>query len=110
MSLATIYNVVNFFVVNCLSVYNIIMSISSLNIIKAITYTYHLAIKFPTEKGVSSVRGDQHEVRKYYVNGLKEKDTIKAAMQINDLCVTSAAQNLSLGREGARIQDLRVSY
>ena len=61
---------VKFLVVNCPSVYNMIMGRPFLNIMKPVISTHHLAIKFPTEKGIGLVRGDQHEVRKCHVNAL----------------------------------------
>ena len=43
---------VNFFVVDCSSSYNAIIGRSTLNRWKAVTSTYHLSVKFPTEYGV----------------------------------------------------------
>ena len=49
---------IKFLVVKCPSVYNVILGQPSLNNLKAITSTYHLAMKFPTDGGVGVVRGD----------------------------------------------------
>ena len=49
---------VTFLVVVCSSVYNAILGRPTLNSWKAVTSTYHLMIKFPTEYGVGEVRGD----------------------------------------------------
>ena len=49
---------VTFLVVDCLSTYNTILGRPTLNSWKAVTSTYHLMIKFPTEYGVGEVRGD----------------------------------------------------
>ncbi|XP_075670064.1 uncharacterized protein LOC142639809 [Castanea sativa] len=46
---------VTFLVVNCLSVYNTIIGRPTLNSWKAITSTYHLMIKFPTDYGVGEL-------------------------------------------------------
>ena len=43
---------VNVLVVNCSSSYNAIIGRSTLNSWKAVTSTYHLSVKFPTEHGV----------------------------------------------------------
>ncbi|KAF3452063.1 hypothetical protein FNV43_RR08159 [Rhamnella rubrinervis] len=72
---------VKFLVVNRPSVYNMIIGRPFLNNLRAVTSTYHLVMKFPTEKGTCVVRGDQHEARKCYVNALRGKDKI---MQIGD--------------------------
>ena len=43
---------VNFLVVDCSSSYNVIIGRPTLNSWKAITSTYHLSVKFPTEYGI----------------------------------------------------------
>ena len=58
---------VNFLVVDCLSSYNAIIGRSTLNSWKAVTSTYHLSIKFPTEYGVGEVQGDQLAARECYL-------------------------------------------
>ena len=49
---------VTFLVVDCSSAYNAIIERPTLNSWKAVTSTYHLMIKFPTEYGVGELRGD----------------------------------------------------
>ena len=46
---------VSLLVVNCSSAYNAILGHPTLNTWKAVTLTYHLMIKFPTEYGVGEV-------------------------------------------------------
>ena len=58
---------VNFLVVDCLSSYNAIIGRPTLNSWKAITSTYHLSVKFPTEHGVGQVQGDQLAARECYL-------------------------------------------
>ena len=58
---------VNFLVVDCSSSYNAIIRRPTLNRWKAMTSTYHLSIKFPTEYGVGQVQGDQLAVRECYL-------------------------------------------
>ena len=65
---------VTFLVVDCLSVYNAILGRPTLNSWKAVTATYHLMIKFPTEYGVGEVRGDQVVVRECYIAMLEMND------------------------------------
>ena len=54
---------VTFFVVDCSPAYNTIIGRPTLNSWKAITLTYHLMIKFPTEYGVGELQGDQIAAR-----------------------------------------------
>ena len=49
---------VTFLVVDCLSTYNAILGRPTLNSWKAVTSTYHLMIKFPTDYGVGELRGN----------------------------------------------------
>ena len=58
---------VNFLMVDCSSSYNAIIRRPTLNSWKAITSTYHLSIKFPTEYKVGQVQGDQLAVRECYL-------------------------------------------
>ena len=57
----------NFLVVDCSSSYNAIIGRPILNSWKAVTSTYHLSIKFPTEHEVGQVEGDQLAARECYL-------------------------------------------
>ena len=57
----------NFLVVDCSSSYNAIIGRPTLNSWKAVTSTYHLSIKFPTEYRVGEVQGDQLADRECYL-------------------------------------------
>ena len=58
---------VNFIVVDCSSSYNAIIGRPTLNSWKAVTSTYHLSVKFPTEYGIGQVQGDQLAARECYL-------------------------------------------
>ncbi|XP_030931044.1 uncharacterized protein LOC115956922 [Quercus lobata] len=58
---------VNFLVVDCASSYNAIIGRPTLNSWKAITSTYHLSVKFPTEYGIGQTQGDQLAARECYL-------------------------------------------
>lgn len=49
---------VDFLVVKSPSSYNTIISKPTLNSLKAITYTYHLKMKFSTSQGVKEIQGE----------------------------------------------------
>ena len=65
---------VTFLVVDCSSAYNAILGRPTLNSWKAVTSTYHLMIKFPTEYGVGEVREDQVAARECYIAILETDD------------------------------------
>ena len=58
---------VNFLVVDCSSSYNAIIGRPSLNSWKAVTSTYHLSVKFPTEYEVGEVQRDQLVARECHL-------------------------------------------
>ena len=65
---------VTFLVVDCLSAYNAILRRPTLNSWKAVTSTYHLMIKFPTDYEVRELRGNQVAACKCYIAMLKMDD------------------------------------
>ena len=74
---------VTFLVVNCSSAYNAILGRATLNSWKAVTSTYHLMIKFPTDYGVGKLRGNQMAARECYV-AMMEMDDHLQAMNIEE--------------------------
>nr|XP_023903529.1 uncharacterized protein LOC112015361 [Quercus suber] len=69
---------VNFLVVDCSSSYNAIIGRPTLNRWKAITSTYHLSVKFPTEHGTGQVHGDQLAARECYLAMLAADEQVQA--------------------------------
>jgi hypothetical protein len=61
---------VEFLVVNCPSAYNVIIGRPTLNKLRAVTSTYHLLIRFPTEHGIGELKGDQATARECYFASL----------------------------------------
>ena len=64
----------DFLVVDCPSSYNVIIGRPTLNRWKATTSTYCLKVKFPTDNGVSEVKGDQILARECYQAVLAAKE------------------------------------
>ena len=56
----------DFLVVDCPSSYNMIIMRPTPNCWKAAMSTYCLKVKFPTERGIGEVKGDQVLARKCY--------------------------------------------
>ena len=63
--------------------YNAILSRPTLNLWKAMTSTYHLMIKFPTEYGVGEVHGNQVVARECYI-AILEMDEHLQTMSIEE--------------------------
>ncbi|XP_013628120.1 PREDICTED: uncharacterized protein LOC106334370 [Brassica oleracea var. oleracea] len=55
--------IVDFTVVDYPAIYNVIMGTPWLNAMKAVPYTYHLGIKFPTHNGIATIWGSQTQSR-----------------------------------------------
>jgi hypothetical protein len=53
--------------------YNAILERGTLNAIEAVVSTYHLMMKFPTERGIGEERGHQRIARECYSATLKGK-------------------------------------
>ena len=69
---------VTFLVVDCSSANNAILGRPTLNSWKAMTSTYHLMIKFPTNYGVGELRGDQVAARECYIAMMEIDDHLQA--------------------------------
>ena len=65
---------VTFLVVDFSSVYNVILGRPTLNSWKAVTSTYHLMIKFPTNYGVGELCGNQVATLECYIVMLEMDD------------------------------------
>jgi hypothetical protein len=54
---------IEFLVVDCPSAYNVIIGRPTLNKLRAVTSTYHLLVRFPTEHNIGELKGDQAATR-----------------------------------------------
>ena len=72
---------------------------TNLNSWKAVTSTYHLLVKFPTEHGIGQVQGDQLAVRECYLAMLAMDEQVQT-MNIEERRIvaepTEALDNISL--------------
>ena len=64
----------DFLVVDCPSLYNVIIGRPTLNRWKVATSTYYLKVNFSTENGVGKVKGDQVVARECYQTVLAAKE------------------------------------
>ena len=83
-----------FLVVDCSSAYNAIIGRPTLNLWKAVTSTYHLMIKFPTDYGVGELRGSQMAARECYVAMMEMEDQVQALSIEEHRTVTEPAEKL----------------
>ncbi|KAF5470724.1 hypothetical protein F2P56_011221 [Juglans regia] len=63
----------DFLVVKSPSSYNAILACPTLNSLRAVTSTYHLKMKFPTDSGVGEVRGEQVLAQECYDRELRHE-------------------------------------
>ena len=62
--------------VDCSSAYNVILGQPTLISWKAVTSTYHLMIKFPTDYEVGELRGSQVVAQECYVSMMEMEDQV----------------------------------
>uniref|UniRef100_A0A2N9GXI9 Uncharacterized protein n=1 Tax=Fagus sylvatica TaxID=28930 RepID=A0A2N9GXI9_FAGSY len=79
---------VNFLVVDCPSAYNVIIGCPTLNRLRAVTSTYHLLVRFPTENGIGEMKGDQAMARECYL-------TTVNAEQVHQTLIVEERQNIA---------------
>ena len=85
---------VTFLVVDCSFAYNAIIGRPTLNSWKAVTSTYHLMIKFPTDYGVGELRGSQMAARECYVAMMEMEDQVQALSIEEHRTVTEPVERL----------------
>jgi ribonuclease HI len=61
---------VEFLVVDCPLAYNVIIGRPTLNRLRAVTSTYHLLVRFPTENGIGEMKGDQAMAKECYLTSV----------------------------------------
>lgn len=59
-----------FLVMDHRSVYHGVLGLAVLKELLADTSIHHLCMKFPTERGIATIRGDQISLRKWYLSSL----------------------------------------
>ena len=85
---------VTFLVVDCSSTYNAILGRPTLNSWKAVTSTYHLMIKFPTEYRVRELRGNQVATHECYVDMMEMDDHLQAMRTEEHWTMTEPVEKL----------------
>ena len=83
-----------FLVVNCSFAYNAIIGQPTLNSWKAVTSTYHLMIKFPTDYRVGELRRSQMATRECYVAMMEMEDQVQALNIEEHRTVTEPVEKL----------------
>ena len=75
---------VTFLMVDCFFAYNAILGRPTLNSWKAVTSTYHLMIKFPTDYKVGELRGNRVAAQECYI-AMLEADFIREVYYLDCL-------------------------
>ena len=65
---------IDFLVVDCLSIYNVILGQPTLNKLKTATSTYYLKVKLPTAHDIGEIRGDQVLAKECYQAALSSRE------------------------------------
>ena len=65
---------IDFLIIDCPSIYNIILGRPALNKLRAATSTYYLKVKFPITHGIGEIRGDQVLAREFYQAALASRE------------------------------------
>ena len=76
------------------STYNAILERPTLNSWKAVTATYHLMIKFPTDYGVEELHGSQVAARECYIAMTEMEDQVQAMNIEEHRMVTEPVEKL----------------
>ena len=85
---------VTFLVVDYSSTYNAILRRPTLNSLKAVTSTYHLMIKFPTDNRVGELHGSQVAAHECYVAMMEMEDQVQAMNIEEHRMVTESVEKL----------------
>ena len=88
----------DFLVVDCPSSYNVIIGRPTLNRWKAATSTYCLKVKFPTDNGVSEVKGDKVLAKECYQAILAAKENHTWAIEEKKVNEMEALETVTLTR------------
>ena len=85
---------VTFLVFDCSFAYNAILGRPTLNLWKAVTSTYHLMIKFPTDYEVGELRGSQMAARECYIAMMEMEDQVQALSIEEHRTITEPVEKL----------------
>ena len=85
--------------VNCPSSYNVIIGRPTLSRWKAVTSTYYLKVKFPTDSGVGEVKGDQGLARECYQAVLAAKENHTWVIEEKEVNEMEALEIVTLARD-----------
>ncbi|KAL2505919.1 Uncharacterized protein Adt_21540 [Abeliophyllum distichum] len=84
-----------FLVVDRRSAYHGVLGRPALKELWAVTSIHHLCMKFPTEGGIATVRGNQPEARKCYRNALRKAEKKEVNMTFCDVVMGEATEAAS---------------
>ncbi|KAM2340798.1 hypothetical protein ACFX1X_020214 [Malus domestica] len=96
----------NFLVLDCPTVYNVILGRTGINDLKAMVSTHMLLMKFPTLYGNGYIRGDQFSARSSYNTSVKQQHlhVPKETLSIHNQVIKTSPDNANLDLHGSNNQ------
>lgn len=88
-----ITKIVEFSVADLPAVYNVILGTPWINSMRAVPSTYHMCLKFPTPRGIETIRGCQKESRNCFLLEHKLRNPV------TDTSATSKRKKMKINRE-----------
>lgn len=86
------------------SAYHGVLGRPALNELGAVTSIHHLCMKFPTDRGIATLRGDQMGSRKCYLNSLRKSEPRSTNMIYLDEEMVDAPAEGSAPEEGEDVE------
>ncbi|KAL2499539.1 Uncharacterized protein Adt_25089 [Abeliophyllum distichum] len=89
--LLTAHTFIEFLVVDRRSAYHGVLGRLALKELWVVTFIHHLCMKFSTERGIATIRGNQPEARKCYRNALRKAEKKEINMTIINVEMNEAS-------------------
>jgi hypothetical protein len=89
-----------FAVINAVTPFNVILGRPWMTQARAVWSPHHLMMKFPTDKGIASIRGDQATARSCMLTALKDARKVREVSAIHGEMDPAATEPMMIGDRG----------